>query len=185
MRLVGPWKVDANTQRNPQFPDALQGGGSCLNGVFELVCLDVTLVRTGFVRRVGGMDGMAVRMWMLQGCTQSCRACQGWVAFWTCATCAYLIPHYLARLILVALRLGGPIWWASLSTSRRPLRSMPVSGYQTSCCTYTSHDFPSTFLILFLPRIIVFSWLCSILLGPFFDFGLKQLVYPFRACILR
>ena len=142
MRLVGlgKWMPTRNAIRSSQTP--LQGGGSCLNGVFEIVCLGcysgTYRVRT---KLWVGMDGMAVRMWMrLGGCgcsrmypVLSCVSRLG--GFLTCATCAYLMPHYLARLILVVLGLGGPIWWTSLSTSRRPLRSTPVPGYQTSCCT--------------------------------------------------
>lgn len=70
MRLVGlgKWMPTRNAIRSSQTP--LQGGGSCLNGVFEIVCLGcysgTYRVRT---KLWVGMDGMAVRMWMrLGGC---------------------------------------------------------------------------------------------------------------------
>lgn len=42
----GPGKVDATRNAIRSSQTALQGGGACLNGVFEMVCLNATLVRT-------------------------------------------------------------------------------------------------------------------------------------------
>ena len=165
MRLVGlgKWMPTRNAIRSSQTP--LQGGGSCLNGVFEIVCLNATLVRTGFVRRVGGMDGMAVRMWMrlgdvdAPGCTQSCRACQGWVAFG------------LALLVHTSCHTTWPassLWFWVLEDPYGGHRYLPLDARfgRRQCLDIrplvvhnTSHDFPSSFLILFFPGLFWFSWL--------------------------